>query len=60
MDRHHLDAAEAGTALEHLELAVTQAIERGQALPDQPRRDAADGDRRVATLIKGALDKVVA
>src|SRR6185437_8347251 len=35
-----LDAAEAGTAPDQIELAVVQAIRRGLALPDQLRREA--------------------
>ncbi|TAK30826.1 MAG: hypothetical protein EPO21_18510 [Chloroflexota bacterium] len=55
-----LDAAEAGTAPEQIEMAVAQAVERGMVLPDQLRRDAAERGRRVATLIEGALIKVAA
>jgi predicted transcriptional regulator of viral defense system len=36
-----LDAAEAGTAPEQIELAVVQAIRRGLAIPDQLRQEAA-------------------
>lgn len=42
-----LDAAEAGTAPEQIEMAVAQAIERGMVLPDQLRRDAAERGQRV-------------
>jgi predicted transcriptional regulator of viral defense system len=55
-----LDAAEAGTAPEQIELAVAQAVERGTVLPDQLRRDAAERGRRVAALIEGALRKTAA
>lgn len=54
------DAAAAGTAPEQIELAVVQAVERGQALPDQLGRDAAERGRRVATLIEGAFRKIAA
>src|SRR5690242_21231255 len=53
-----LDAAEAGTAPDQVELAVVQAVERGLAAPDQLRRDAAARGRRVAALVDGALSKV--
>jgi predicted transcriptional regulator of viral defense system len=56
--RSILDAAEAGTAPEQIEMAVIQAIERGLATAQQLRRDAAERGRRVATLITEALRKV--
>ncbi len=55
-----LDAAEAGTAPDQIELAVVQAIRRGLALPDQLRRDARTRSRRVAALIDSALGLVAA
>ncbi len=55
-----LDAAEAGTAPDQVELAVIQAVERGLAAPDQLRRDAAARGRRVAALIDGALGRLPA
>lgn len=55
-----LDAAEAGTAPDQVELAVRQAVERGLAAPDALRQGAAERGRRVATLIDGALSKVSA
>jgi predicted transcriptional regulator of viral defense system len=55
-----LDLAEAGTAPDQVELAVIQAVERGLAVPDQLRRDAAARGRRVAALIEGALSRVAA
>lgn len=55
-----LDAAEAGTAPDQIELAVVQAIRRGLALPDQLRREARTRGRRVAALIDGALGLVAA
>lgn len=55
-----LDAAEAGTAPDQVELAVHQAVERGLAAPDELRQGAAERGRRVATLIDGALGKVSA
>jgi predicted transcriptional regulator of viral defense system len=55
-----LDAAEAGTAPDQIELATVQAVKRGLATPDQLRRSAAERGRRVATLIEGALRKVSA
>ena len=56
--RSLLDAAQAGTAPEQIELAVVQAIERGLATARQLRQDAARRGRRVATLIDEALGKV--
>ena len=53
-----LDAAEAGTAPDQIELAVRQAVERGLASPDELRRGAAERGRRVMALIEGALRKV--
>ena len=53
-----LDAAEAGTAPDQVELAVRQAVERGLATPDELRRGAAERGRRVAALIDGALESV--
>src|SRR5581483_9473773 len=53
-----LDAAEAGTAPDQIELAVRQAVERGLAAPDELRRGAAERGRRVAALIEGALEGV--
>jgi predicted transcriptional regulator of viral defense system len=50
-----LDAAEAGTAPDQIELAVAQAVERGLATTDQLKRGAAERGRRVAALVEGAL-----
>ncbi|MBI4322370.1 MAG: type IV toxin-antitoxin system AbiEi family antitoxin domain-containing protein [Chloroflexi bacterium] len=55
-----LDAAEAGTAPDQVELAVVQAVERGLAAPDQLRRDAVPRGRRVTALIVGALRRAAA
>lgn len=54
--RSILDAAEAGTALEQIETAVGQAIERALATARQLRQGAADRSRRVAALIERALN----
>jgi len=56
--RSILDAAEAGTAPEQIEMAIIQAIERGLATARQLRQDAVERGRRVATLIQEALGKV--
>jgi predicted transcriptional regulator of viral defense system len=56
--RSILDAAEAGTAPEQIELAVLQAVERGLAVPEQLQRQAAGRSRRVAALVAGALSRV--
>ncbi|MGD9890387.1 MAG: type IV toxin-antitoxin system AbiEi family antitoxin domain-containing protein [Dehalococcoidia bacterium] len=55
-----LDAAEAGTAPDQVELAVVQAVARGLATPDQLRQGATERGRRVAALVEGALRKVSA
>ena len=55
-----LDAAEADTAPEQVELAVIQAVERGLAAADELRQDAAARGRRVAALIEGALRRAAA
>lgn len=56
--RSILDAAEAGMAPEQVEMAVTQAIERGLATEVQLRRGASKRGGRVATLVGGALRRV--
>lgn len=55
-----LDAAEAGTAPDQIELAVHQAVERGLATPDELRREAVKRGRRVAVLIGSALEEILA
>ena len=52
-----LDAAEAGTAPEQIELAVAQALERGLATARQLEDGARRRSRRVAQLIGSALAK---
>jgi len=56
--RSILDAAEAGMAPEQVQMAVTQAIERGLATEVQLRRGASKRGGRVATLVAGALHRV--
>ncbi|MBI2858075.1 MAG: type IV toxin-antitoxin system AbiEi family antitoxin domain-containing protein [Chloroflexi bacterium] len=56
--RSILDAAEAGTAPEQIELAVAQALERGLTTPQQLRHQAGERGRRLATLITRAIQKV--
>lgn len=56
--RSILDAAEKGADPEQIAPAVVQAVERGQILPDQLRRDAVGRGRRVAALIEGALCRI--
>lgn len=56
--RSILDSAEAGTAPEQIEMAVAQAVERGQATGDDLRQRAKERSQRVATLIAGALAKL--
>ena len=56
--RSILDAAEAGTAPEQIEMAVGQAIQRGLATAQQLQWGASNRGRRVAMLIRDALHKV--
>jgi predicted transcriptional regulator of viral defense system len=53
--RSILDAAEAGTSPEQIEMAVAQAVDRGLATPRRLREDAAERGKRVEDLISGAL-----
>jgi predicted transcriptional regulator of viral defense system len=52
-----LDAAEAGTGPEQIEIAVKQAVERGLTTRTLLRQAAHERGRRVARLIEGALDR---
>ncbi len=56
--RSILDAAEAGTAPEQIEMAITQAIERGMATAQRLQHESDKRGRRVATLVTRALQKV--
>jgi predicted transcriptional regulator of viral defense system len=58
--RSILDAGEKGADPKQIQLAVSQAIQRGFATDDEMRRAASDRSRRVARLITGALRKAVA
>jgi predicted transcriptional regulator of viral defense system len=53
--RSILDAAEAGTSPEQIELAVRQSVERGLTMRDELQRAADERGRRVASLISRAL-----
>lgn len=53
-----LDAAEAGTAPEQIEMAALQALGRGLATRRQLEEGARERGRRVATLVTGALSRV--
>ena len=55
--RSILDAAEAGTAPEQIEMAVAQAIARGMTTSQQLPHDAQERGSRVAILVAGALEK---
>jgi predicted transcriptional regulator of viral defense system len=57
--RSILDAAEAGTAPEQIELAIAQAVERGQVIPEQLHRRAGERGRRVAELVDDALQLAI-
>lgn len=56
--RSILDAADAGTASEQIEMAITQAIDRGQALPRDLEQASEQRGRRVGNLVRGALPPV--
>ncbi len=53
-----LDAAEAGTAPEQIEMAAVQAVERGLATTQQLEEGARARGRRVARLISSALGRI--
>lgn len=53
--RSILDAAEAGSAPEQIEMAVVQAVQRGQVVPEELDIKASERSRRVRTLVEGAL-----
>jgi predicted transcriptional regulator of viral defense system len=53
--RSIVDAANAGTAPEQIELAVAQALAAGLTTPSQLRRQAAGAGRRTRALIERAL-----
>lgn len=56
--RSILDAADAGTAPEQVEMAVVQAVQRGLTTAKRLQQDAASRGRRVKTLIDEALSRV--
>lgn len=56
--RSILDAAEAGSAPEQIEMAIMQAVERGQVIPEELRTKASERGRRVATLVEAALGMI--
>jgi len=56
--RSILDAAQAGTAPEQIEVAIAQAVRAGLATPQQLRRSAEKRGRRVARLVASALDGI--
>lgn len=56
--RSILDAAEAGSAPEQIEMAVIEAVQRAQAIPEELRALASERGRRVAELIEGALQRL--
>ncbi len=56
--RSILDAAEAGTAPEQIEMAVREAVERGLTTRPRLKEDASERNRRVRRLTAGALDQV--
>jgi predicted transcriptional regulator of viral defense system len=58
--RSILDAAEKGADPEQIELAVTQAIERGLATDEELQQATVGRSRRVGELVAGALHKVTA
>ena len=56
--RSILDAAEAGTAPEQIEMAVIQAVDRGLVTPQSLQKEADKRGRRVSKLIANSLYKV--
>jgi predicted transcriptional regulator of viral defense system len=52
-----VDAAEAGTGPEQIELAVAQALRRGLATSDELRKQTAARGRRVTRLIAQAITR---
>jgi len=56
--RSILDAAEAGTAPEQIEMAVIQAIDRGLVTPQSLQKEADKRGRRVSKLIADSLHTV--
>jgi predicted transcriptional regulator of viral defense system len=59
-ERTIVDALDAGTQLEQIELAVRQALERGLTTPRRLRAAAAPRSARVQHFIERALDEVPA
>lgn len=57
-DRTLVDALEAGTQLEQIELAMSQALERGLTTPRRLRAAASTRGRRVREFIERALVEV--
>lgn len=55
-----LDVAEAGTAPEQVEMAIHEAIDRGMATKRQLDESARARPKRVARLVRSALDRVAA
>lgn len=55
-----LDAAEAGTGPEQIEMATRQAIERGLVIPLVLKERAGERGKRVRDLVAGAVDAVTA
>jgi predicted transcriptional regulator of viral defense system len=55
--RSIVDAAHYGTGPEQIEMAVTQALERGLATPDELREQASVHDSRVIRLIGHAISR---
>lgn len=53
--RSILDAAEAGSAPEQMEMAIIQAVQRGQVIPEELGTKATERGRRVSALVAGAL-----
>lgn len=53
-----VDTAETGTAPEQVELAITQAVERGLTTPEHLCQAARERNRRVAELVCDALGRM--
>jgi predicted transcriptional regulator of viral defense system len=54
-----VDAAEAGTGPEQIEMAVSQALSRGLTTPAALRHEADGRSRRVTRLVYAAIDQAV-
>ena len=59
-ERSIIDALDSGAQPEQIELAISQALERGLTTPSRLRRSAADRSQRVRRFVERNLDEVAA